>query len=120
MRHLEAPLLPVEVPGVEQEEVIEGLRGKVKGLEQTILTERNAVKGLREIVVGLNERIDSSLGTALSSHSNTSGPVSVGRINLVRKHDVVRKGIEFSEKLILNIFIFLELTTLIVIEYHLF
>ena len=51
MRHLEAPLLPVEVPGVEQEEVIEGLRGKVKGLEQTILTERNAVEGLREIVV---------------------------------------------------------------------
>ena len=45
------------------------------------------------MVVGLSEKVDSSLGTALSN-SNTSGPVSVGRINLVRECDVVRKGIE--------------------------
>ena len=55
------------------------------------------------MVVGLNEKVDSSLGTALSSHSNTCGPVSVGRINLVRERDVVRKGIERSEKLILQL-----------------
>ena len=67
---------------MEQEEVIEGLREKVKGLEQTILTEQNAVKGLREMVVGLNKKVDSSLGTALTSSSNTSGPVSGGCINL--------------------------------------
>ena len=102
-RSLVHPSLPVKVPGGEQEEVIEGLRGKVKGLEQTILTERNAVEGLREMVVGLNEKVDSSLGTALSSHSNTCGPVSEGRINLVRERDVVRKGIERSEKLILQL-----------------
>ena len=54
------------------------------------------------MVVGLNEKVDSSLGTALTSHSNTSGPVSVGCINLVRECDVVRKGIERSEKLILR------------------
>ena len=88
---------------MEQEEVIEGLRGKVKGLEQTILTEMNAVKGLREMVVGLNEKVYSSLGTAISSHSDTSEPVSVERINLVRKPDVVQKGIERSEKLILQL-----------------
>ena len=97
------PLLPVEVPGVEQDEVIEGLRGKVQGLEQTILTEQNAVEGLQEMVVGLNEKVDSSLDTALSSNSNTSGPVSAGCINLVRERDIVRKGIECSEKLILQL-----------------
>ena len=68
-------LQPVGIPGVEQEDIIEGLRGKVKGLEQTILTERNAVKGLCEMVVGLNEKVDSSLGTALTRRFNTSGPV---------------------------------------------
>ena len=39
------PLLPMqsfEVADVEQVEVIEGLWGKMKGLEQTIVTERNA------------------------------------------------------------------------------
>ena len=36
-RSLVYPSLPVDVLGVEQEEVIEGLQGKVKGLEQTIL-----------------------------------------------------------------------------------
>ena len=43
------------------------------------------------MAVGLNEKVDSSLGTAISSNSNTSGPLSVGRINLVRECDVVRK-----------------------------
>ena len=75
----------------------------MKGLEQTILTERNAVKGLRDMVVGLNEKVDSSRGTALSSRFNTSGPVSGERINLIRERDVVRKGIEQSEKLILQL-----------------
>ena len=40
------PLQPVRTPGVEQVKVIEGLGGKMKGLKQTILTERIAVKGL--------------------------------------------------------------------------
>ena len=84
---------------MKQKEVIEGLRG----LEQTILTEQNAVEGLREMVVGLNEKVDFSLGTALSSNYNTSGPVSVGLNNLVRECDIVRKGIEHSEKLILQL-----------------
>ena len=102
-RSLVHPPLPVEILGVEQEEVIEGLRGKVKGLEKTIQTERYAVEGLREMVVGPNEKVDSSLGTAISSHSNTCGPVSVGQINLVRECDVILKGIECSEKLILQL-----------------
>ena len=38
-----------------------------KGLEQTLVTERNAVKGFHDMVVGLSERVDSSLGTALTS-----------------------------------------------------
>ena len=50
------------------------------------------MEGLREMVVGLNEKVDSSLGTAISSHSNTSGLVSIGWINLVREHDVLPKG----------------------------
>ena len=52
----------------------------MKGLEQTILTEQNAVKGLSDMVVGLNEKVDSSLGTASTSRNNTSRPVSGGRI----------------------------------------
>ena len=93
------PLQSIEVPDVEQVEVIEGLRGKMKGLGQTILTEQNAVQGLRDMVVGLSEKVDSSLGTALTSRFNTSGPVSGD----IRKRDVVQKGIERSEKLILQL-----------------
>ena len=55
------------------------------------------------MVVGLSEWVDSSLGTALTSQPNTSGPVSGDRFNLIREHDVVRKGIERSEKLILQL-----------------
>ena len=97
------PLPSVEVADVEQTVVIEGLRGKMKALEQTIVTERNAVKGLCDMVVGLSEKVDSSLGTALTSRSNTSGPVSGEHVNLIRERDVVRKGIERSEKLILQL-----------------
>ena len=82
------PLQAVGVSDVEQVEVIEGHQGKMKGLEQTILTEQ---KGLHDMVV------DSSLGTALTRCLNTSGPVSGERINLIRERDVVRKGIEWSE-----------------------
>ena len=56
-----------EVVDIEHTVVIEGLRGKVKGLEQTIVTERNAVKGLCDMVVDLSERVDSSLSTAVPS-----------------------------------------------------
>ena len=41
--------------------------------------------------------MDSSWGTAVTSQSNT---VPVGRINLARERDIIRKGIEQSEKLI--------------------
>ena len=75
----------------------------MKGLEQTIVTERNDIKGLRDMVVGLNEKVDSSLGTALTSQSNTSGFVSGERVNLSRERDVVRKGIKPSENLILQL-----------------
>ena len=61
------PLSSVEVVDAEQTVAIEGLRGKMKGLEQTLVTERNVVKGLRDMVVGLSERVDLSLGTALTS-----------------------------------------------------
>ena len=46
------------------------------------------------MVVGLNEKVDSSLSTAISSHLYTSGPVSVGHVNLARECGVVQKGIE--------------------------
>ena len=93
-RLLSLPLSSGEVVDAEQTVVIEGLRGKMKGLEQTLVTERNAVKGLRDMVVGLSERVDSSLGTALTSRPNSSGPVSGDRLNLIRERDVVQKGIE--------------------------
>ena len=73
---------------------------KLRVLEQTIVTECNTVKGLCDMVVGLSERVDSSLCTALTSRPNTSGP---DRLNLVREHDVVLKGIERLEKLILQL-----------------
>ena len=66
----------------------------MKGLEQTIVTERNAGKDLHDMVIGLSEKVDSSLVTALTSRSNTSGPVSGERLNLIRERDVVCKGIE--------------------------
>ena len=96
------PTSSVEVVDAEHTIVIEGLCGKVKGLEQTIVTERNAVKGLRDMVVDLSERVDSSLSTAVTSQS-TSGPLLGDRLNLIRERDVVRKGIERSEKLILQL-----------------
>ena len=70
------------VPDVEQVEVIEGLQGKMKGLEQTILTEQNAVLGLRDMFVGLIEKVDSSLGTALTSPFNTSG-LYLGKVSIL-------------------------------------
>ena len=44
---IRGPASSAEVVEVEHTVVIEVVRGKVKGLEQTIVTERNAVKGLR-------------------------------------------------------------------------
>ena len=89
LEHLPSPpLSSVEIVDAEQTVVIEGLRGKMKGLEQTIVTERNAVRGLCDMVVGLSEKVDSSLGTALTSRSNTSGPVSGDCPNLIREHDI--------------------------------
>ena len=88
------PLSSVEEVDTEHTVVIEGLCGKVKGLEQTLVTELNAVKGLRDMVVGLSERVDSSLGTALTSRFNTSEPVFGDCLNLIRECDVLRKGIE--------------------------
>ena len=48
------PLSSVEIVDAEQTVVIEGLHGKMKGLEQTLVTECNAVLGLRNMVVGLS------------------------------------------------------------------
>ena len=44
-------------------------------------------------MVGLREKMDSSLGTSVTSQSNTSGSVPVGLIDLARERDVIRKGI---------------------------
>ena len=92
----------VETADAKHTVIIEGLCGKVKGLEQTIVTERNAVLGLRDMVVGLSERVDSSLSTAMASKS-ASGSVLGERINISREREVIRKGIERSEKIILQL-----------------
>ena len=55
------------------------------------------------MVVGLSEKLNSSIGTAVVSNIGTSGRVSVGQVNEVRECDFVRKGIERSEKLIKQI-----------------
>ena len=54
-------------------------------------------------MVGFSEKVNSSIGTAVVSNIGTSGCVSVGRVNEIRERDVVRSGIERSEKLILQI-----------------
>ena len=64
---LPPPTSSVEIVDAVHTVVIEGLRVKVKGLEKTIVTERNAVKGLCDMVVGLSEPVDSSLSTAVAS-----------------------------------------------------
>ena len=87
------PTSSVEIVDVEHTVVIEGLRGKVKGLEQTMVTECNAVKGFRDMVVDLSECADSSLSTAVPSRP-ASGFVLGDRLNLTRERDVVSKGIE--------------------------
>ena len=55
------------------------------------------------MVVGLSEKLNSSIGTAVVSNIGTSGRVSVRQVNKIREGDVVRKGIERSEKIILQI-----------------
>ena len=42
-------------------------------------------------MVGLRDKTDSSLGTTVTSQSNTSGPVPLGQINLARERDAVKK-----------------------------
>ena len=54
------------------------------------------------MVVDLSERVDSSLSTAMTSKP-ASGSVLGDRLNVTRERDVVRKGIERSEKLILQL-----------------
>ena len=88
---LHVPTSSVEAVDAEHTVIIEGLCGKVKGLEQTIVTERNAVLGLRDMVVDLSERVDSSLSTAMTSKP-TSGSVLGDCLNLTRERDVIRKG----------------------------
>ena len=78
------------------------LCGKVKGLEQTIVTERNAVLGLRDMVVDLSEPVDSSLSTAVISNL-TSRSVLGDCLNITRERDIILKGIERLEKLILQL-----------------
>ena len=102
VRPSSSPTSAVEVVDTAHTVVIEGLCGKVKGLEQTIVTECNAVKCLCDMVVGLSERVYSSLSTAVTSRP-ASGPVLGDCLNLVRERDVIRKGIERSEKLILQL-----------------
>ena len=80
-----APTSSVDVVEVEHTAVVEGLNGKVEGLEQTIV-----------------ERVDSSLSTAMISRP-ARGHVLEDRLNSDRERDVVRKGIERSEKLILQL-----------------
>ena len=46
-----------------------------------------------ECSVGISEKVDSSLGTALTSRSNTSGPVSGEPFNLIRERDVFARGL---------------------------
>ena len=52
------PTSSVEVVETEHTVFIEGLCGKVKGLEQTIVTERNAVKDLCDMVADLWSRLN--------------------------------------------------------------
>ena len=54
------------------------------------------------MVVDLCERVESSLSTAMTGKS-ASGSVLGDRLNVSREGDVVRKGIEQSEKLILQL-----------------
>ena len=95
VQSLHVPTSSVEAADAEHTVIIEGLCGKVKGLEQTIVTERIAVLGLRDMVVDLSERVDSSLSTAMACKS-ASGSVLGDRINIFREREVIRKGIERS------------------------
>ena len=54
------------------------------------------------MTIDLSERVDSSLSTAVPSRP-ASGSVLGDCLNLTRERDVVRKGIEWSEKLILQL-----------------
>ena len=99
---LHVPTSSVEAADVEHTVIIEGLCGKVKGLEQTIVTKHNAVLGLRDMVVDLSEPVDSSLSTAMASKP-ASMSVLGDCLNVTKERDVVRKDIEQLEKLILQL-----------------
>ena len=60
------------------------------------------MKGLRDMVIDLSERVDSSLSTAVTSRP-ASGPVLGDRLKANRECDVIRKGMERSEILILQL-----------------
>ena len=49
-------------------------------------------------MVGLREKLDSSLGTAVTSQSNTSGPVPLGQINLVGSGNVMQSRREWNDQ----------------------
>ena len=58
--------------------------------------------GLKNMVIDLSEHIDSSLSTAMASNF-TSRPVLGDWVNTFREREVIRKGIERSENLILQL-----------------
>ena len=88
---LHNPTPSAEAADIKHTIIIEDPCGKVKGLERTIVTKRNAVLGLKDMVVDLSECIDSSLSTAVASKS-AGGHLLRDRINISREREVISKG----------------------------
>ena len=95
---LHVPTSSVEAADAEHTVIVEGPCDKVKGLEQTVVTNGNVSLGFRDIVVDPSERAQSFMSTPMGSNS-TSRDVLEDHPNLTRERNVIPRCTERSEKL---------------------
>ena len=95
---LHVPMASVEAADPEHTVIVGGPCDKVKGLEQTVIKNGSVGLGVRDIVVNLSERAQSSMSTPMVSNS-TSGDVLEDRFNVTRERDVVRRCTKQFKKL---------------------
>ena len=98
---LHVPTASVEAADSGYTVIVGGPCDKVKGLEQTVIKNGSVGLGVRDIVVDLSKRAQSSMSTPMVSNS-TCGDVLEDGLNVTRERDVVRRCTNRSERLKLN------------------
>ena len=96
---LHVPTSSGEAADAEHTVIVGDPCDKVKGLEQTVVTNGNVNLSFRDVVVDPCERVQMSMNTPMDSNS-TCGDVLEDRPNITRERDIISRGTERSEKLI--------------------